>query len=155
MDNINVIRVGFFAPAARLADTEMEIGDPVDRISGRYSCLAFVNPDDEGARILTEIERGLPASANRLDWNISAIVPLKPKSARAFKENRGIGIRLFCDADLKAGKLYVVVNSASARPAYHPTIFVVGDEGSVRYRQTAGNGDFDLNKFLASMARII
>ncbi len=134
MNNVNVIRVGFIAPRFQLPDSNFEMGDPIDRSGDRYTLLVFINADDNGVRVASELPKGLPRSPSGGEYKISFILPLKSRQADEFKRKFNIDFRCFCDYDLHAGKLFSVVNTASAKPAYHPIAFCIGDEGSVRYR---------------------
>jgi peroxiredoxin len=151
MDNVNVIRVGFFAPRFKISDTDSETDDPIDRSGAKYTCLLFVNPDKPGASIIMDLEKDLPRTQDDLETVLSAIVPVKLKPAKEFKEKYRFRTRLFCDSDLRAGKLFSVIDSSTAGPAYHPTAFVIGDEGSIRYRQIAKADSFDTNLLRTSI----
>ena len=153
MDNINVVRVGFLSPQIGLVDSNMESGDPIDRSGQNYTCLIFVNPDKPGAEILQDIQTGLPPTAGGSDLTLSAILPCKSNPAKAFKDQNALTPRIFCDYDLRFGDFFNVINSASARPAYHPTIFIIGDEGTVRYRQLIS--EFDSKGFRTALSKII
>jgi peroxiredoxin len=155
MDNVNVIRVGFFAPQLLLTDTEMQSDGPAERSEGVYTCLVFVNPDDAGAEVISTLEQGIPEKSGGINWRLVAVVPLKPAAALAFKKTQKLQCRIFSDGESKAGKSYCINDSQSARPAYHPTIFVIGDEGTVRFRFNIENSKFDLEKFLNSITAII
>jgi hypothetical protein len=155
MDNVNVIRVGFFAPQTVLTDTDMKAEDPVHRTQDIYTCLVFVNPDEQGIRIIKSLEQGLARNESGIDWHLAVVLPLKPKSALEFKLKRKLISRVYCDGELKAGKSYSIVASQSDSPAYHPTIFIVGDEGSVRKRFNFADEEFNLEKFRNSIAEII
>lgn len=135
MDNINVIRIGFFAPVFKIPDVDGDIGDPIDRSQSRFTCLAFVNADDAGAGIIRELEGAPMRTASGLDVVVSGIVPSRIKPAKEFKNKTGFETRLFCDSDLRVGRMFSIVASGTGRPAYHPCVFVIGEEGSVRYRQ--------------------
>jgi hypothetical protein len=155
MDNVNVIRVGFMAPQALLMTTEMKAEDPVQRKSDTYSCLVFVNPDEKGIKLCRVLEQGLQSNQSGIKWHLAIILPLKAKPAQEFKAKHQITAQVYCDGELKAGKGYSIVDSQSDRPAYHPTIFIVGDEGSVRQRFNLTESEFDLKKFSDSIAAII
>lgn len=155
MDNINLIRVGFYAPEFKISDTDGEMDDPIDRSGKMYTCLAFINPDDNGAALINDLENNLPPTASGLELSLSAIVPVKLKPAKKFKEEAGFNTRLFCDSDLRAGTLYSIVDSLNARPTYHPLVFVIGDEGSVRYRQSAEPSGFDIELFRSTVSELI
>jgi hypothetical protein len=155
MDNVNVIRVGFFAPQTVLTDTDMKAEDPVHHTPDTYTCLVFVNPDEQGIGIIKSLEQGLARNESGIDWHLALVVPLKPKQAQEFKLKQKLISRVYCDGELKAGKSYSIVDSQSDSPAYHPTIFIVGDEGSVRQRFNIEDEDFSLEKFRNSIAAII
>ena len=155
MDNINVIRVGFFTPEFKIADTDGEIGEPIDRSGQYYTCLVFINPDDDGADLINMLESGLPKISTGLEVKLAAIVPAKPRIGKAFRQKAGFNTRLFCDSDLRAGKTFSVVDSASAKPAYHPVIFVIGEEGTVRHRQAYDTKEFNAEAFRTSISQLI
>ncbi len=155
MDNINVIRVGFFVPELLLADTEGEIGDPVDRSGEKFTCLALVNPDEDGANLIKMLESGLPRTSTGFELALSIVVPAKMKIGKAFKEKHGIQTRIFCDSDSKMGSAFSIVDSSKERPSYHPVIFIVGDESSVRFRQIYEPEVFNYDEFRRSVSKLI
>ncbi len=154
MDNVNVIRVGFIAPRFQLPDSNFEMGDPIDRSGDRYTLLAFLNPDDNGVGIVSNLQKGLPRSASGFEYKISIIMPLKSRQADEFKKKNRLDFRCFCDHDLNAGRLFSVVNTASARPAYHPIAFCIGHEGSVRHR-AALELPTDVDKLRKELAALV
>jgi hypothetical protein len=154
MDNVNVVRVGFLSPQMKLVDSDMEIGDPIDRSGAKYTCLLFINPDENGLRLFKEIEQALPSSSS-FGWIVSAIVPCKTHPGKTFRDKYNLATRVYCDSDLRFGKLFGIIDSASAQPAYHTAIFVIGDEGSVRYRQVIDGVDFDSMAFRAVLNSLI
>jgi peroxiredoxin len=155
MDNVNVIRVGFIAPEFRLTDTDGEIGSPIDKSGQKFTCLLFINPDDLGYSIMKDLDNGLPATAGGFKVAISPVIPLKPKLAKGFKSKLDLEIRLFCDSDLRAGRLFSVIDSGQARPAYHPTVFIIGEDGSVRYRQAIDPADTNGKQIRLAISRLI
>lgn len=155
MDNINVIRVGFFAPQTVLNDTDMNAGDPVIRGSTAYTCLALVNPDNKGVEIIKELEREFASPKSSVDWRLSVVLPLKPTRAQQFKHTNAITARIFCDSELNAGKSYSIVDTRTDAPAYHPTIFFIGDEGTVHQRYNIGNDEFNLVNFRDIIAKVV
>lgn len=155
MDNMNVIRVGFFAPEFRIPDTDGEIDDPIDRMGRKFTCLAFINPDDEGAGLIKALEQDLPGTAGGCELVISAIAPVKLKQAKAFKDKAGFRTRLFCDSDMRVGQLFSVVDSSNPRPSYHSIVFVIGDDYSIRYRQAVEASGFDIKRFQTSVSELV
>jgi hypothetical protein len=147
MDNINVIRIGFYAPQTVLNDTEMHAADPVSREQGAYTCLAFVNPNEKGAAIIKTLEKEIASLKSTADWCLAVVLPLKPTPGRKFKASNSIAARVFCDSELRAGKKYCIVDTSVDYPAYHPTIFFIGDDGSVRQRMNLTDREFDTTKF--------
>jgi peroxiredoxin len=155
MNNINVVRVGFYAPEIKLPDITGDIKDPVDRSGEKLTCLIFVNPDEIGGGLISDLENNQTLTAGGYDWSISAIVPVKLKLAKEFKEHHELKTRIFCDSDLRAGNLYSIIDSSLPRPTYHPVVFIIGDEGSVRYRQVMEKSGFDMQKFQSSVSKLI
>ncbi|RKX17869.1 MAG: hypothetical protein DRP26_06235 [Candidatus Zixiibacteriota bacterium] len=155
MNNINVVRVGFFAPEIKLPDISGDIKDPIDRSGEKLTCLIFVNTDEIGGGLIGDLENNMPLTAGGYDWSISVIVPVKAKLAKEFKERYGIKTQILCDSDLRAGNLYSIVDSSLSKPSYHPVVFIIGDDGSVRYRQVVEKSGFDMQKFQSSVSKII
>ena len=155
MDNINLMRVGFLAPEFKILDTDGEIDDPVRRSNDTYSCLVFINPDDIGAKLISELEQDLPNISSGLKLSLSVIVPAKLKPAKRFKDEAGFISRLFCDSDLRIGRQFSIIDSSLARPSYHPMIFIIGNDNNVRYRQVLDPKIFDIKKFRASVSELI
>lgn len=134
MDNVNVIRVGFIAPRFQLPDSDLQMADPVVRSNNAYSLLLFLNADEHAADTILKLTRDLPRSASGLAFAVSCIFPLKPRQVKEFKQKYKIDLRCFCDQDLRVGRLFSIVNTSIAAPSYHPMLFCIGDEGSVRFR---------------------
>ncbi|MCP4583593.1 MAG: redoxin domain-containing protein [candidate division Zixibacteria bacterium] len=143
MDNINVIRIGFSSPEFRIPEIDGEIDNPIDRSGGKFTCLVFINTDDQGLAVIKDLDTGLPKTSTGFQVITSVIIPVKVKQAKAFRDRADIGIRLFCDSDLRAGKLFSVVDSAKSRLSYHPIAFIIGEDGSVRYRLAIGPEGLD------------
>jgi len=151
MDNVNVIRVGFLTPEFRISDTDGEIDNPINKSGDKFTCLLFINPDDLGYSILKDLENSLPDTASGFKVVISPVIPVKPKLAKAFKARLDFETRLFCDSDLRVGRLFSVIDSSQARPSYHPMVFIIGEDGSVRYRQSVSPGGGMDKQLLQSM----
>jgi hypothetical protein len=154
MDNVNVIRVGFLTPEFRISDTDGEIGSPIDKSGQKFTCLLLINPDDLGLSIIRNLADGLPNTASGFKMILSPVLPVKPKLAKSFKARVDFEIRLFCDSDLRAGRLFGVVDSSRAKPSYHPSLFIIGEDGSVRYRIAIEGQDIDLAQFRAAVSQL-
>ena len=154
MDNVNVIRVGFFAPEFRLTDTDGEIGSPIDKSGQKFTCLLFINPDDSGYSVMKDLENGLPGTASGFETTISPVIPMKPKLAKGFKARLDSETRFFCDSDLRAGRLFSIIDSAKAQPLYHPTVFIIGEDGSIRYRQNVSPKDLDIQLLRLTVSKL-
>lgn len=155
MDNINVIRIGFFAPQTVLNDTDMNAGDPVNRKSGAFTCLAFINADEKGVGLIKAVDKELNSFKSAALWQLSMVVPLKPVTAQKFKAANSISARLFCDGELTAGKSYCIVDTQIDTPSYYPTIFFIGDEGTVRQRYNINDEEFSVAVFRDIIGKVI
>jgi len=144
MDNVNVIRVGFQTPDFRISDTVGEIDNPINKSGRKFTCLLFINPDDLGYSIMKNLENGLPNTASGFKVTLSPVIPVKPRLAKGFKARLDFETRFFCDSDLRVGRLFSVVDSSQARPSYHPAVFIIGEDGSVRYRQNISPDGMDI-----------
>lgn len=155
MDNINVIRVGFMAPEIKIADCEGEIDDPISRSGECYTCLVLVNNDSDGLKLINRLESGLPRTSTGFEVCLSIVMPLKTKIGKATKTESGFQTRLFCDNELRIGKAFSVIDSSQVKPSYHPVIFIVGEDGSVRYRQVYESDTFNADDFRKSISQLI
>lgn len=133
----------------------MNADDPVGRTPGIYNCLAFVNPDEKGINIIRALEQELSSPKSENQWRLSIVMPLKPTAAQKFRASNAISARIFCDGELSAGKAYSIVDTRGDSPVYHPAIFLIGDEGSVRQRVNIGEREFNLTEFRDLIARVI
>jgi peroxiredoxin len=155
MDNINVIRVGFNTQSIKITDTTGEIDDPIDRSGAVFTMLCFINADDKGGEAIKALESGLPKTSGGVEVIPVTIAPIKIKIGRAFKEKAGFQSRLFCDNDLRLGKAFSIVDSSIAQPAYHPAIFVAGDDGSIRYRCAIDSPDVNWEQIRLTISKLI
>lgn len=155
MDNVNVIRVGFFSPEIKIPDTDGEIADPIIKTGDRLTCLLFINDDELGASAIKDIETGLPKTDSGLELQISAVIPTKIKVAKAFKDKHGFKSRLFCDSDLRLGRAFSIIDSHLAKSSYHPFVFIIGEEGSLRYRQAIEPDGLDSSPLRQTIRRLL
>jgi len=155
MDNINVIRNGFNITEFKISDINGEMHDPIDRSGDKFTCLAFINTDKNGAELIDKLEKNLPDTASGFKIELSAIVPVKLKLAKEFKKNESISGNLYCDSDLRVGKKFSITDSSRAKPSYHPFVFVIGNDGSVRYRQVFESSGFNMELFHLNLSKLI
>ncbi|MCD6161539.1 MAG: hypothetical protein J7K40_03885 [candidate division Zixibacteria bacterium] len=155
MDNINVIRDGFNISEFKISDINGGMHDPIDRSGDKFTCLVFVNPDKNGAELINKLENNLPDTASGFKIGLSAIVPIKLKLAKRFKDDEGLGDNLYCDRDLRVGKQFSIIDSSQAQPSYHPFVFVIGNDGSVRYKQAFEPSGFDMEQFRSAVSELI
>jgi len=155
MDNINLIRVGFNVEDFRLTDTAGDSGSPIEKSDKFYSCLLFANADDSSAKLINTLALGAPRTKSDLGVILSVILPEKTVSAGKFKDAHTIKARLYCDSDLRAGKMFSVIDSSIAKPTFHTVAFVINDKGTVLYRQASENGEFDTDKFNQTIRNLI
>lgn len=133
----------------------MIAANPVSREQGAYTCLTFVNPDDKGVAVIKALEKEIASFKSTIKWQLVPVLPLKPTFGRKFKSSNSITARVFCDGELNAGKNYCIVDTSVDYPAYHPTIFLIGDEGSVRQRMNLTGREFDATEFRELIGGII
>lgn len=155
MDNINVIREGFNIMEFKISDINGEMHDPIDRSGDKFTCLVFINTDKNGAELIDKLVNNLPDTASGFKIELSAIVPVKLKLAKQFKKDENISGNLYCDSDLRVGKQFSVKDSSKAKPSYHPFVFIIGNDGSVRYRQAFESSGFDIEQFSLTVSKLI
>jgi len=138
MENVNVIRTGFMAPEFALADTQGEIFDLKDNLSGNFLCVCFF-PDGDNDKVITylrDLNQGFPATAAGLPINVIGVSPARSSRLKALKEKHKLNFPILSDPHLSVCSRYYIVNSYSPKPAVHFSVFIIDDAGIVRFRSS-------------------
>jgi peroxiredoxin len=136
MDNVNVIRSGFFAIDFALPDTNGDMFKLDDHRAGNFIALCFF-PDGENERVngyLKDLNSGLPHTASDLAVNTVGICPRRMDDLAAFKEKLKLNFGILSDHRLVVSSKYHVIDSESPKPSVYFTIFVIDDYGLIRHR---------------------
>jgi peroxiredoxin len=159
IDNVNIIRTGFYAIDFTSTDTEGNVFHLKENLGGHFLCLVFF-PDDENEKInnyLKSLNQGLPTTAAGLPVQIVAIGPEKVSHLKHLKDNLKLTYPVLSDPKLFLATKYHVVNSGSARPTVYFSIFAIDDTGIIRYRasEVPGISRFSIEEFKAAIPRLI
>jgi len=136
MDNVNVIRAGFFAPDFSLPDSNGDLLALKGNLKDNFICLCFF-PDGDNDKIngyLKDLNVGLPPTSSGLPVKVIGICPEKSKRLKTLKEKLKLNFALLFDSRLMAAKKYYVVNNSAVKPSVHFSVFVIDDGGTIRYR---------------------
>jgi peroxiredoxin len=159
VDNVNILRTGFYAIDFTLPDTDGNIFHLNDNLAGRFTCLVFF-PDGENEKIqilLKSLNQGLPNTASGLPVQIIAIGPEKVSHLKHSRDKLKLNYPILSDSKLFVVTKYHLVNSASAKPAVYFSIFIVDDTGIIRYRasEVQGFSRFSIEELKAAISRLI
>jgi peroxiredoxin len=159
MDNVNVIRSGFFAIDFTLTDTQGDVFHLKDNLTDHFTCLVFF-PDGEIEKInnyLKVLNHGLPGTASGLPVNIIGICPDKVSRLNQVRNKLKLDFPILSDPGLLVSSRYYVADESSARPAVYFSIFIVDDEGVIRYRlsEVPGFSKFAPDELKESISRLI
>jgi peroxiredoxin len=138
MDNVNVLRTGFFALDFSLPDTQGDIFHLKNNLKDRFTCLCFF-PNDGNEKInnfLKDLNAGLPDMPAGLPVKVIGICPEKISRLQGLKDKLKLNFPVLADEKLVVATKYHVVNSYSARPSVYFSIFIIDDTGQIWYRQS-------------------
>jgi peroxiredoxin len=159
MDNVNVLRSGFYAIDFTLTDTQGDIFHLQENLDGKFTCLVFF-PSGEIEKIsnfLKNLSQGLPNSAAGLPVKIVAIGSEKVNHLNNLKEKLKLNYLVLSDSRLFVSNKYYVVNTSSAKPSVYFSIFVIDDAGIIRYRasEVPGFSRYSPEELRAAISRLI
>lgn len=159
MDNVNVIRSGFFAIDFTLTDTQGDVYHLKDNLAGHFTCLVFF-PNGEIEKVnnyLKILNQELPNTASGLPVNIVGICPEKVSHLSQLKNKLKLTFPILSDSRQLVSKKYYVINESSAKPAVYFSIFIIDDGGIVRYRtsEVPGFSKFAPDELKAAISRLI
>jgi peroxiredoxin len=153
MDNVNVLRTGFYALEIGLPDTNGDLYQLKDHLSGNFLAVCFF-PDGDNEKVnsyLKDLNQSLPKTASGLPVNLVGICPHRVDGVKKLKEKLRLNFPILSDHNLMISTKYAVVDSYSAKPSVHFTIFVIDDYGLIRHRVSEVPG---LSKYVADDFRV-
>jgi peroxiredoxin len=159
MDNVNVLRTGFYALDFALPDTNGDIYKLSDHLKGNFMAVCFF-PDGDNEKInsyLKDLNQGLPKTASGLAIEPVGICPRRVDDLRNLKEKLKLGFPILSDHQLMISTKYLVVDSYSAKPSVYFSLFVIDDYSLIRYRaaEVPGFSKFVPGEFRAAVAKIV
>jgi len=136
MDNVNRIRVGFFAPTFELFDTE---GKSVilDRFFGEriVFLVFFCNLEEvESQDLLRLVQERL----EEIKIKGGVVLGISSAKKRELKKQKGklkIDFPILSDENFSVISQYGIKSKTSEMDLCYPAVFVVDKEGLIRYRQ--------------------
>jgi peroxiredoxin len=159
MDNVNVIRSGFTAIDFTLTDTRGDVFRLKDALAGHFTCLVFF-PDGEIEKInnyLKGLNQGFPDTASGLTVKVVAVCPEMVSHLKQVKNKLKLNFPILSDPRMLVSTRYYVVNESSVKPAVYFSIFIVDDNGVIRYRtsEVPGFSRFAPDELRAIISRLI
>jgi peroxiredoxin len=159
IDNVNIIRTGFYAIDFTLTDTEGNIFHLNDNLADHFTCLVFF-PDGEIEKVnnyLKGLNQGLPETASRLPVQIVAIGSEKVSHLKKLKDKLKLSFHILSDSRLFVATRYHVVNTGSAKPSVYFGIYIIDDTGIIRHRaaEVPGISRFSIEELKTAISRLI
>ena len=159
MDNVNVLRAGFFAPNFSLPDSHGEVYSLEENLEDNFLAICFfpANPDPKIRKYLAELNSGLPATSSGIDVKLVGICPDKVNIMADLKNELNIDFPLLSDQKFDVSRRYYLLDSTGLSPSVHFSIIVVDDDRIIRHRVSdhAGYLEFDLKQFKTNISGLI
>lgn len=136
MDNVNVLRNGFFAPDFSLPDADGNIFNLKQNLRGYFTCVCFF-PDGNKERnnnYLKDLNQGLPATGSALPVKVVGVCSEKAIHIKEIKEKLKLGFPILSDEKTTAANSYYILDYNSLKPAAYFGIFIIDDTGIIRHR---------------------
>ncbi len=159
MDNVNVLRTGFFAPEFSLPDTRGQIFSLKDNLVEQYLAVCFF-PAEVDMRIrgfLKDLDSDLPRTSTDIPVDVVAISPERTNSLVKLAEELKLNYPVLSDHQLTVSNRYYVTDSDSFRPSVHFSIFIIDDELIIRHRvsEVRGISGFDSAELRSTISRML
>ncbi|UCE65060.1 MAG: redoxin domain-containing protein [Candidatus Zixiibacteriota bacterium] len=158
MDNVNVIRNGFFAPDFTLSSTDGRMVSLKDCVSDNFLALCFFSncESNRTKTLLTELDKGLPGTLYDFEMTVAAVTPEKTHRLISLKNELGLSFPLLSDTRMEVCGSYNVIDSASKIPAVHFSIFIIDNELIVHHRFIESpENEFRIEDFKKEISAII
>jgi len=159
MDNVNVLRTGFFALDFALPDTNGDIYKLSDHLKGNFAAVCFFSfwDSERISAYLKELDQGLPNTASGLPVQLIGLCPARVDELKRVKEKHKLILPILSDRALQAAANYRVIDEYSVRPSVYFSIFVIDDYFTIRFRacEIPGLSKFAPEEFKAELEKII
>lgn len=159
MDNVNVLRVGFFAPDFSLPDTSGEIFSLKENLRENLVAVCFfpAYPDEKIKGYLRDLNTGLPPTSSGVPIKVVGITPEKTGAAATLKRNLKLEFPVLSDQKLIISGKYYLVDSDSFHTSVHFSIFLIDEERVIRHRvsEHAGFSEYNPKRFREIISKIL
>jgi peroxiredoxin len=159
LDNVNVLRVGFFAPEFSLPDTHGEIVSPLGQLDDEFLALCFFpsEPDERVKGYLKDLDTGLPDSASQMPVKVTAVSPVRGIHLKRLKDNLKLDFPVLSDHKFDVSRKYYLLDSASYGKSIYFSIFVIDGEHIIRHRVTEypGYSEYDPQRFRDTISGLL
>lgn len=158
MDNVNVIRNGFFAPDFALSSADGKMVSLKDCISDNFLALCFFSKggSHKTKAALAELNKGLPETLYGFEISVVGVSPEKTHKLVNLKNELGLSFPLLSDTRMEVCRLYNVIDSESMIPAVHFSIFIIDNELIIRHRFIESpENEFRIEDFKKEISAII
>lgn len=159
MDNVNVLRPGFYAPDFSLPDSEGEIISLRRYTDDGFCALCFfpAEPGERVRRYLRELNSGLPNTLSDYPVKVIAVGAAKTIVLKKLKGELKVDYPLLSDSRLQVSRRYYLIDSSSFGTSIYFSVFVLDSELIIRHRvaEVPGSTQFDPGEFRAAVSRLI
>lgn len=165
MDNVNRIRVGFFAPDFNLKDSDSKSIRLSDFL-GRKNLLLFFY-QGKRCRFCLDWVTELAQAYDRIRSKNAEILSISPDeiwTSQKLKKEKKIGFPILKDdkdakggsRTRKASELYGVDISKSEGPDLYPAIFIIDKRGIIRFKEicTHPAGELTVDELLRELEKL-
>ena len=159
MDNVNVLRTGFYALDFALPDTNGDIYKLSEHLRGNFVAVCFF-PNGENEKVnafLKDLNQGLPNTASGLPVSVVGICPRRVDDLKDIKEKLRLSFPILSDHQLLISARYHVVVSHEIKPAVYFSVFVIDDYSLIRLRasEVPALSKYVPEEFRAAVAKIV
>jgi len=159
VDNVNVLRTGFYAPEFSLPDSEGRIFSLGNNMGDFFFALCFFpsNPNEKIRKYLKDLNGGLPLTMSNLEVKPVGICPEKISVAARLKGELKLNFPVLSDPGFAVSGRYYVLDSEAPGRSVHFSIIVLDSDRIIRYRVSEHHGyqEFNFERFKSEISGLI
>ncbi|MEE9554848.1 MAG: redoxin domain-containing protein [candidate division Zixibacteria bacterium] len=159
MDNVNVLRAGFFAPDFSLPDSSGQVFSLKENLKDNFLALCFfpANPEVKIKKYLTDLNSGLPVTSSGINVRPVGICPDKINILAGLKNELKLDFPVLSDQKFDVSRGYYLSDSSGLNLSVHFSIIVIDNDRIIRHRvsEHGGLSEFDPDKFRANISGLI
>ena len=159
MDNVNVLRTGFYAPEFSLPDSSGEVFSLAENFKDCFIALCFFpsNPDEKIRKHLKELNKGIPRTSFGLETKLIGICPGKINVVAGLKAELKLDFPILADQKIDVSSRYYLINTDKPGRSVHFSIIVIDTDRIIRHRvsEHSGYNEFDCDRFKADISGLI